>query len=265
MINNDFSVKVLGSVSPYCKGEKNCPGFLINYGNNKILLDCGNGITGLLNFPEDLKNLHIFISHLHRDHYVDLFSIADAAHVYNNLDLLKEKVKLYIPKVYEPEEWERDYPKEYYDYMLLKRLNKYFNFINYNQSNKFSIEGLNISFIENTHGIPCYSTKLEDDESKLIYTADTGYQVAKNLIKFAENSNLLIAESTFVRSDNKFNENHLHAHQSAEIARYAKVKKLLLTHFWPEHNPLDYLNEAKPIFENTEIAEEGKILKLRKS
>ena len=52
---------------------------LLQY-NNKILLDCGNGITRNLNFPEDLNNLTIIISHLHRDHYSDIFSIAYATY-----------------------------------------------------------------------------------------------------------------------------------------------------------------------------------------
>ena len=40
------------------------------------------------------------------------------------------------------------------------------------------------------------------------------------------------------------------------------VKKLILTHFFPEIEKEEYVNEAKEIFENTTAAEEGKILKL---
>ena len=73
-----MELKVLGTVSPYCKLDKNCPGFLIKNGEHKILLDCGNGITRLLNLQEDLKNLTIILSHLHKDHYGDILSIAYA-------------------------------------------------------------------------------------------------------------------------------------------------------------------------------------------
>lgn len=38
-----------------------------------------------------------------------------------------------------------------------------------------------------------------------------------------------------------------------------KMKKSLLTHFWPEEDKKLYLEEAQQVFENTEIAEEGKI------
>lgn len=265
MENNNFSVKVLGSVSPYCKLEKNCPGFLVNYNDNKILLDCGNGITRLLNLPEDLKNLSIFISHLHKDHYGDLLALAYASYVYNNLGILKDKIKVYMPKVYEPKDWERSYKDDYYDYLLIKYMKeKYFEIKTYDQFKCIELNDLKISFMKNKHNVDCYSTKLENDDLKLVYTSDTGYQTAKELIEFAYNADLLIAESTFIISDNQFSENHLHAYQSAEIAKHAKVNKLLLTHFHPEHDLRDYLNEAKQIFKNTEAAKEGIVLKLKR-
>ena len=48
---NKIIITPLGTISPYTKGNMNCPGFLVEYNNQKILLDCGNGITRLLNLP----------------------------------------------------------------------------------------------------------------------------------------------------------------------------------------------------------------------
>lgn len=93
----DFSIIPLGSVSPYCKGDKNCPGFLIKYGKVNILLDCGNGISRYLELPNALDNLYVFISHLHLDHFGDLGTIEYASYVYNKLGLLNKKVKIYTP------------------------------------------------------------------------------------------------------------------------------------------------------------------------
>lgn len=69
---NEIIITPLGTVSPYSKESHNCPGFLIEYQEEKVLLDCGNGITRLLNFPKDLQNLHIIITHYHNDHFGDL-------------------------------------------------------------------------------------------------------------------------------------------------------------------------------------------------
>ena len=65
MEDRELIITPLGTVSTYCYEDKNCPGFLVQYGNNKILLDCGNGISKYLNLPNDFDNLTIIISHLH--------------------------------------------------------------------------------------------------------------------------------------------------------------------------------------------------------
>lgn len=52
---NEITIAPLGMISPYTKDNMNCPGFLIHYNNERVLLDCGNGITRLLQFPHVLK------------------------------------------------------------------------------------------------------------------------------------------------------------------------------------------------------------------
>lgn len=64
MENKELIITPLGTVSTYCYEGKKCPGFLVQYGDNKILLDCGNGISEYMNLPNDLNNLVIIISHL---------------------------------------------------------------------------------------------------------------------------------------------------------------------------------------------------------
>ena len=58
---NKIIITPLGTISPYPKNNMNCPGFLVEYNNHKILLDCGNGTTRLLNMENDLKNFIIKI------------------------------------------------------------------------------------------------------------------------------------------------------------------------------------------------------------
>ncbi len=74
-------VTPLGTVSPYPKGNMNCPCFLVEYNGVKILLDCGNGAIRHLNFPNDLKGLNVILSHFHKDHIGDIGSIQYALFV----------------------------------------------------------------------------------------------------------------------------------------------------------------------------------------
>ena len=47
---------------------------------------------------------------------------------------------------------------------------------------------------------------------------------------------------------------HLTAHQAAELAKKAGVKKLILTHLSRRYRDKDVLQEAQAIFPNTSVA-----------
>lgn len=275
-MNDNIIVTPLGTVSPYCKNNLNCPGFLIQYKDNKILLDCGNGITNLLNFPDDLNNLTIIISHLHPDHYGDLLSIAQTSYVFNRLGYVNEKIKVYIPegdKINVSEDYKdtdgwamsRRVEKNLidFDYLLGLEKTSYLEFVPYKKNDKINYDELIISFQKNPHQLTTYSTKLETEGIKVVYSSDTGYK-GNCLEEFAKDVNLLICESTFLKGQVKNEDNHLFAFEAGKIAKKANVDKLLLTHFWPEIDKQKYVEEAKTYFSNTEYAEEGKKLILRR-
>lgn len=252
-----MEVKVLGSVSPYCKGTKNGPGFLIRTENDKILLDCGSGITRLLNMNEDLENLVVVLSHLHKDHYADIGSLAYASFVYHNLGLLKNRVIVYIPSL------DRLNALEFYDFQLLTNLGdeQYLDVRIYDVSDTFVVGKSRISFSSNPHSIKSNAIRVSDGECTLVYSGDTGFK-NNSLVDLAKNSSLLICEATFLKNQKGMKDYHLTTIEAATIARDAGVKKLMLTHFWPEIDKQEYVKEASQIFDDTIAAEEGKILKL---
>jgi len=253
---SNLLVTPLGTVSPYCKDEKNCPGFLIKHAENeqKILLDCGNGITRQLNLPNDLNDLSIIISHLHKDHFGDLYSLAYASYVYKKHGYLDNRIDVYYPSspVNEVEAIE--------DYKILG--SHYFNFIKYGGDTKLNIGGSDISFRENPHGYLSYSTKIVNEDTTIVYSGDTGYKF-NSLERFAKDADLLICESSLLNEHGK-SLTHLRARDAAKIANKANVKQLMLTHFWPDIDKGKYLDEAIEIFDNTIVAEEGQTLTLKK-
>ena len=96
---------------------------------------------------------------------------------------------------------------------------------------------------------------------KVVYSGDT--RPSDNLIKLAEEADVLIHEATFGDDkDDSLDRAHTRASDAAEIAKSAGVKKLVLTHFsrrYQDITPL--LEEAKKIFPNTEAARD--LLNLR--
>ena len=91
-------LKVLGTQSPVCKGGHNCPGFIIYDGANQVILDCGSGTHSLLDFPDVLRNLYVFITHFHRDHYNDIFNFQYASLVFHNQNRIDKPFDIFMPR-----------------------------------------------------------------------------------------------------------------------------------------------------------------------
>lgn len=241
-----MKLKVLGSVSPYCKDQLNCPGYLIDSGKGKILLDCGSGSSGNMSFPEDIHNLNIIISHYHKDHYADLFAILYAGLCHKSLG---EDVSI---NVYVPETSDKD---TIYDYELIKNdPDGVFKLHTYNEGSRLNICGYDISFKKTVHSIENFSVCAENSNTKIIYSGDMGYHNIDEYTRFCRNADIFICESTFLSTDSNKSRYHLDAKEAAMIAKAANVRKLLLTHTWPEHKKDLYLKEASSTFDKVYMA-----------
>lgn len=251
---NEMKITPLGTISPYTKGNMSCPGFLIEYNNEKLLLDCGNGITRLLNFPEVLENLNVIITHYHKDHFGDIGAIQYASYVYHNLGMLDDKIKIFLPK--------NDFG--FNKKSIISNNESYAEYYNITDGYNFLINDLNVTFEDNrSHTIESFMVRLQNEKFKIIYTSDVGTTNFDKLAEFCKNADVIICESSFLRRHNANSKTHLTAYDSGILASKSNAKKLLLTHFWPEEYKELYLEEARQTFNNVEVAEEGKKLILK--
>lgn len=252
-----MELKVLGSVSPYCKLNRNCPGYLITEKDTKILLDCGNGCLSLIDI-KDLENMTVIISHLHPDHYGDLPTLAYMSYVANKLGYLNNRIKIYIPNASNYDKIENNL----LEYLYLNNIKESFlDIVLYDGIEELKFNNLTVSFKETRHNLTCYAVRIDSKKNKITYSADTGYEIG--LFKeFANSSDIFICEATYLKGQNNDTNNHLFAYQAGLYAKEANVDKLLLTHICPELDRNLYLEEAKEIFLNTYLAEEGKVINL---
>ena len=248
---NKIVITPLGTISPYPKGNMNCPGFLVEYKGKRVLLDCGNGITRLMNLPKDLNDLSIIATHFHKDHIGDIGSLQYASYVYHNLGLLDKQIKIYLPK--------NDFA--YNREAIVSNNESYASYHDITDHSSFAVDDLNVSFKDNkSHTVESYMVKLQNGDFKVIYTSDIGTTNMEELIRFCENANIIICESSFLQKHNSNSKTHMTAHAAGTLAKEANADRLVLTHFWPEEDKRLYLEEAKQSFPNTEVAEEGKKL-----
>ena len=90
---------------------------------------------------------------------------------------------------------------------------------------------------------------------KICFILDTYYN--KKLISIAKSADLLVAESTWLEKDKLIDKEHLSSKDAGKLARQAKVKKLILTHFSQRYKDLgEMLKEAKKEFSNVELAKD---------
>jgi len=83
---------------------------------------------------------------------------------------------------------------------------------------------------------------------KITYIVDTSY--FEGLIKIAKNADLLICEATYSENleEKAMEYTHLTAKKAATIAKKAKVKKLILTHFSQRYKSLKPLRNVTQLF-----------------
>lgn len=247
IIEKYIQVKVLGSDSPYAKEDRACPSYYVKCGNDKILLDCGSGSHRFFNLDE-LDNLKIIVSHLHRDHYNDIFNYMYTSFVFKNSNKIKNSLKIYLPAS----------PRNIVNDIKGEKLT-FSNVYEFDENTKLKLGKFDIEFLKTIHSndLPSYAMKLCCNNKKIIYTGDLSFASKEEIVKFSKDADLLICESSLLK-EHGFNEicSHLTSSQASVIAKESGVKKLLLTHFWPEEDRNKYLEEGKEVFDKVYIAKE---------
>jgi ribonuclease Z len=303
---HDFEVTILGCGSATPSLLRNPSAQLLNAAGHSFLIDCGEGTQIQLrkNNIKIQRISHVFISHLHGDHYLGLLGLLQTMHLLGrktNLTLvcppeLKEIIDLqnkysqttivyeidYIftdPKQAE-KVWEDD-KIEVSTFPLRHRINcTGFLFKEKPHLKSINKEKL-IQFKVPTSEVNKLRLGLDaiDDSGKTIanelltlpahpqrsyaYCSDTNYFEA--IIEHVKEVDLLYHESTFLLAelDRAKKTFHSTATQAATIASKAQVKQLLLGHFSARYGTTEgFIEEAKPVFENTLVAVEGTTYKV---
>ncbi|MEW6064113.1 MAG: MBL fold metallo-hydrolase, partial [Bacillota bacterium] len=106
------------------------------------------------------------------------------------------------------------------------------------------------------HNLPAYSISIEGSK-RFVYSGDTAYQ--EELIKLAAGADLFLCEASGLEQDMEYlQENHLTARQAGQLAKAAGVKRLMITHFYPEYVLSELQKQAEEGFSRgTELAREG--------
>ena len=302
-----FELTILGNSSATPTINRHPSAQYLNFLDNHILIDCGEGTQSQLRRYKIKKSKieYIFISHVHPDHILGLpgllFSmnlmqrttpihVFAPASVFEIIDLfffhagtkLHFEIKRYITNHTKTE--------VIFDNALIKvtsfplfhrvattgflfeersRLRK----INVNECERFHVPFTSFNdlkrgkdFVSSDGKTIIENHKLTFEKGepiKFAYASDTVFD--ERVAASVEGVDLLYHECTFAHDklDRAIETMHTTALQAGMIANMANVKKLLIGHFSSRYDDLTVLlNETKTIFQNTEIAEEGKLFEM---
>ncbi len=294
-----FKFTVLGSSAALPNTSQISTALVVKYKNRYLLFDCAEGTQIKLreNKIPFSRIDHIYISHMHGDHYFGIFGLL------TTLNLLGRKKAL---NIYAPKEL-----KHHIDTVLEQNTLSYPLVFNSHPENKAAIITDNKSFSIKAfpllHSIPAWGFVLKEKPCMLNikkeviekyklqnfeilkikngndYTNDDGeiirneeltlppYKIRalaictdtfpiENIIKHIENADLLYHEATFLEKDIEIARKTMHstAKRVAHIAKKANVKKLILGHISNRyHNRNIILEEAEKTFPNSALADAG--------
>ncbi len=298
----DFEVTVLGNTSSIPVHGRNHTAQVVRFGQACLLIDCGEG-TQIQMRKYKIKSsriTHIFISHLHGDHYLGLMGVLSSY----NLSKRTKPLTIFGPKgldeiITTQFRWSRTklpYPLAFVetqtDGLNLLLDHPRFSVHSFPLSHRIPTTGFLIREKEGLRSL--VKEKLLErkiplaaiqslrnggdytDQAGFTYRlgeythphpplrsyafcSDTRYEPA--LAQYLSELTLLYHESTFMESEAERAALTLHstARQAAEIARLIRAKSLILGHFSSRYVDLEaMLWEAKSVFANSELSEEGK-------
>jgi ribonuclease Z len=315
----NFSVQVLGCSSAIPTLTRNPSAHLLHADERLFLIDCAEGTQlQLRRYHVHFQRIrHIFITHLHGDHFYGLIGLLttfhllgrkEELHLYGHAELEEilamqlraSRTNLIYPVVFHPlpgedmRETATDAPDRcssfpvYEDEKLIVTgfpllhsvLTTGFLFrekpgprkIRKEMVNRLDIPNEWMGRIKNGEDyVDGQGTLHRNEEMTLApprprsyaYCTDTAY--TERIIPVIRSADLLYHEATFMQDMARAAREKFHstAAEAATIAKLAGVKKLIIGHFsarYEELGPL--LDEARDIFPETYLAEDGTIFKI---
>ena len=218
-----FRLTLLGTGTIRSQDGRTCASILLESSETAVLIDCGTGSwLRLHEIKKDLNSIdHIFLTHFHPDHIADLVSILFSR--YHASAPSPHPVKIYgAPGIAQ----------------LYKRLSEAFGM--WMSDTMFQIKELNnpplhisdfqVTWLPLHHAPESVGYRVKKLHKVITISGDSGY--CPELIELSRGANIAILECSF--PDDLPDEHHLTPSEAGQIAQQAGVKKLILSHFYPE-------------------------------
>lgn len=294
-----LAVTILGNNSAVPAFDRHPTSQVVTLDGQNFLVDCGEGTQiQMINYKIRRGRIsHIFISHLHGDHYFGLVGLINSFSLLNHQqelhvfgpsplqEIIEMQLRVADTRLCHPLHFHTisgagtlvDNEKiEIKCFPTQHRIECYgFSFREKKKPRRLIIDSVKensipLHFYENLrNGEDFISSSGEVIKNAWVteeapkgktyaFCADTRY--TETIIEHIQGADMIYHESTYLDSLRERAEERFHStsKQAATIAQKAGVKKLLLGHFSSKYDTLEeFEQEAREVFPNTELALEG--------
>jgi ribonuclease BN (tRNA processing enzyme) len=200
-------------------------GLLVESGDTRLLLDCGQGVISRLERRLDPTALSgVIVGHLHADHYIDLVGLR---YLYPWGDRIEERLPVHLPP------GGRAHLDDLAAAVSERRgfFDDSFEVLDYEPSADLRVGELHVRFLGGLHYVPAWGVEITDPAgTRLVYAGDTGPNEA--LVEASRGADLFVCEATLPSPNHDDpKRGHVTADEAIDMAEAAGVKRALLTHY----------------------------------
>jgi ribonuclease BN (tRNA processing enzyme) len=235
-----MKLTVVGCAGTFPGPDSACSSYLLEQDGFRLLVDAGNGSTGVLQKSIGLLDIDaVLISHLHGDHYLDLVTYTYARRYHP--DGYPGSLPVHGPSDI------REHIAGAFGRPVDDLLDAVYEFYPVSGPTRVGIGPFDIELGRVNHPIETYGMRFTAGGRTLAYSADSG--VSDDLVKLARQADVFLCEASYLEGEDNPPDIHLTGKQAAEHAGRADVGRLLLTHLVPWGDASRTLAEAEQAYD----------------
>lgn len=231
-----MELTVLGSGTCIPTVDRGPSGLALAFGSHLILFDGGGGsLRPMPRLGLDFRKIGFHcITHFHPDHAIDLIPLLFALNY--TVDFRRSEPLRLVGPVGLRDFYEK--MREIFGHWI--EAHTYPLTFHEAGESRIDFQDFSVETLPMAHADRSIGFRVEANGRSLVYSGDTDY--CPNIVRLGKESDLLILECSFPEERKK--EGHLTPRLAGRIAREARAKRLLLTHFYPVFQSHDVRREC---------------------
>lgn len=231
---------VLGCSGTHPGPQRMCSSYLVEHQGYRLLLDCGNGSLSNLLRTCELTDLDaVVISHLHPDHFADLYGLYYGLRFH---PAGPQRLTIHAPEgahAFVTQLLPGDAARTFADHCPMEVARA---------GDRLDLGPFAVTLFAAEHPVETLASRVEADAHVLAYSADSA--PTDELTRCARDADLFVCDASWLERDGPHPAGvHMTGADAGCQAAQAAARRLLATHVFPSNDPEQVAAEARERFD----------------